>query len=731
MQRVKFVAHIRSLKEAFLRDLRSGGAKLQGKQTLTEAEHKAEEDLMKQVEEQWDIEEARLIAGHVELQERVKFFKFMHDEVKEELEKLTVAVDKSRWAITDKLKPKEEPPPKPNVRGSGMLGLGAQPKGFAKAGMALLSALRGAQDQAPSKRASNSAWNIVRRTSMGQARRGSFSLLLDSDEEDSELVASAKEISNLLGFQEPDDVYILKAAFAFRMRDQKVLAKYVEEGEKAEALALDREKFLKQRLKQQQEQEAMDKEQTELARQDSSDKDELQEASQQEEKELSPRAESPAALSDVSDQSPRLSTSTNKDKTRAAAPAPKSKWRRAKTAVTFTKVLDKKNSFHQESKEPESPTMPSSPSTPSSPSARASTSSGNANANATSSRSSVQPKAKVERNKDHKASFHLPTSPSSSPGKLGKAAHGVAAAVRLSKKLQAPQEDAGAAGPSTPVYSRQGSPTSTSEGKSDVDTEASGDKDQPESHQKDKPPPSPSQDHGEKVHHAEKGPHGEKKTSLSPSSGKEKRGSKAKKKQSVVPGRASNFMSSEPTSPSSAQGSADGDANEDSAGRESPPAPSADDHAASIAAIVRMPEDSEEEEPDIGEDVSDRLRSFLLLDISSQRMERQVHKRTQRLNELRLDLVGKDASPLNVERLRLLPGDGKTQYMARESLNQLKASWQDLLSRRRAAGKGDQPQKSDSPSKRGSVLNQWTRSRSEDEAYEETYAKLMAEIKAA
>lgn len=101
-QRQKFIDHIKSLKPKFLRDLRQGGAKKLKQDIETKLD---EETLMKQVEDSWDKEEARLCSGHLALEKRAEFFGTISDEVAEEVSKLQESIERSRWALEDKMAP--------------------------------------------------------------------------------------------------------------------------------------------------------------------------------------------------------------------------------------------------------------------------------------------------------------------------------------------------------------------------------------------------------------------------------------------------------------------------------------------------------------------------------------------------------------------------------------------------------------------------------------------------
>ncbi|CAJ1394165.1 unnamed protein product [Effrenium voratum] len=112
-QREKFVEHIRSLKFKFLKDLRTGGAKKMANQDINTKLD--EEVLMKQVEDMWDSEEAKLCEGHLALQHRAGFFEAIEGELTEEITKLQEAAERNRWAYEDKIEAakeeKEEPQP--------------------------------------------------------------------------------------------------------------------------------------------------------------------------------------------------------------------------------------------------------------------------------------------------------------------------------------------------------------------------------------------------------------------------------------------------------------------------------------------------------------------------------------------------------------------------------------------------------------------------------------------
>eukprot|EP00435_Cladocopium_sp_Y103_P071135 s185_g36.t2 len=100
-QREEFVRHIRSLKPKFLKDLRSGGARKMGNQDINAKLE--EEQMMKEVENAWDAEEARLLEGHEALHHRAGFFSVIAAELEEEFNKLEESVQRNRWAFQDKM----------------------------------------------------------------------------------------------------------------------------------------------------------------------------------------------------------------------------------------------------------------------------------------------------------------------------------------------------------------------------------------------------------------------------------------------------------------------------------------------------------------------------------------------------------------------------------------------------------------------------------------------------
>ncbi|CAL1167245.1 unnamed protein product [Cladocopium goreaui] len=214
-QREEFVRHIRSLKPKFLKDVRwgiasmeyaestkqrrlgrSGGARKMGNQDINAKLE--EEQMMKEVENAWDAEEARLLEGHEALHHRAGFFSVIAAELEEdrgdpehpmifkrEFNKLEEAVQKNRWAFEDKM---------------------------------ALEALHEEQE--------------------GEEERGDedFELNLPEDE------AEPAYVENFLAMEEDESLFLEKAIAAYRIHDEQVLASFIEEGIEVEKQALEERK---------------------------------------------------------------------------------------------------------------------------------------------------------------------------------------------------------------------------------------------------------------------------------------------------------------------------------------------------------------------------------------------------------------------------------------------------------------------------------------------------------
>ena len=116
--------------------------------------------------------------------------------------------------------------------------------------------------------------------------------------------------------------------------------------------------------------------------------------------------------------------------------------------------------------------------------------------------------------------------------------------------------------------------------------------------------------------------------------------------------------------------------------------------------------------------VSDHLQDFLKLDRKSTRLEAKVRESAERLSKMRFKLVGENASPLDLDRLKCLAGDERARALAQDSVTELREKWTEMLGRR--ASVEEPTLKEERSSKQDRHI--------EEDAFQETYAKLMAEI---
>lgn len=189
-QREKFIRHIRSMKPKFLKDLRSGGLKKLGNQDINAKLE--EEQMMKEVETAWDVEEAKLIEGHAALQHRAGFFGIIAAELQEEFNKLEEAVQKNRWAFEDKMQSLE----------------------------AVNEEAEEGQEQEQEQEHDDE----------------DVKLNLPEDE------AEPAYVENFLALEEDESLFVRNAIAAYRMHDEKVLAAFIEEGIEAEKSAIEQRK---------------------------------------------------------------------------------------------------------------------------------------------------------------------------------------------------------------------------------------------------------------------------------------------------------------------------------------------------------------------------------------------------------------------------------------------------------------------------------------------------------
>jgi len=182
-QREKFIRHIRSMKPKFLKDLRSGGLKKLGNQDINAKLE--EEQMMKEVETAWDVEEAKLIEGHAALQHRAGFFGVIAAELQEEFNKLEEAVQKNRWAFEDKMQSLE-------------------------------------------------AVNEEAEEEQEQEHKDDEDVKLNLPEDEAE----PAYVEEFLALEEDESLFVRKAIAAYRTHDEQVLSAFIEEGIEAEKSAI-------------------------------------------------------------------------------------------------------------------------------------------------------------------------------------------------------------------------------------------------------------------------------------------------------------------------------------------------------------------------------------------------------------------------------------------------------------------------------------------------------------
>lgn len=115
---------------------------------------------------------------------------------------------------------------------------------------------------------------------------------------------------------------------------------------------------------------------------------------------------------------------------------------------------------------------------------------------------------------------------------------------------------------------------------------------------------------------------------------------------------------------------------------------------------------------------SEHLQQFLKLDRKSSRLEAKVREATEQLSQMRSEVLGENASPLDLDRLEGLAGDEGARAMAQDSVTELRQKWTEVLSRT----SDEQPLEAESPKE--------DRLQTEEEAFQETFAKLMGELDA-
>eukprot|EP00930_Biecheleria_cincta_P021510 TRINITY_DN15928_c0_g1_i1.p1 TRINITY_DN15928_c0_g1~~TRINITY_DN15928_c0_g1_i1.p1 ORF type:complete len:1376 (-),score=381.59 TRINITY_DN15928_c0_g1_i1:232-4359(-) len=795
-QRAAFISHVKNLKEPFMKDLRAGGAKDPGDDE--EGVKQAEKALMEKVSKEWDEEVQRLCRGHLALDKRCGFFKQIIADVQDELEKVQVAVDKSRWAISDKIASLD------SAKQAGVGGAGhaeaskpdtpASSEQTAKAGRALLGAFRNAKQkkimqkenpdagskegEAPSAPAGiatgGSLFRLVRQQVGQAARRTSagMNFLMEDDEDEGEL-ASERDMKAFLAFTEPDDMYFNKAVLALRLQDQKVLQKYIQEGDQAEAeviaeeqraaaesvritaaslaahtlatqaatmcelaskaadsLALHASSALAgNALATHSDNSLAAKSLAEhatnslaasslaahagLAGAENPAEDDLPRAKQtdeDEDDEEGDRKSEKSSFSEVSLDSPI--ESTNKPQRSSA----KSKIRKVQKALTLlpaTSRLRRGTKFLAQG-------------------------SGEASGSAS--------EANTPRGTPLGGESLFPPLEPLKEGKRADPKNKRPAALNTSRA--APENEGMRSEPSTPrrassLRSIAGGLPSRSAPSSParprpalLNTKSASDlgRCSPSS-----PRASGASEGSQPATPSIKALKKARSPSADSGSSKEFRSGSPEKSKSASPqlqsspqpeklGADADPVDQAPQAAADAEGPGDSENHQDTAGGQKDVAPPED-----MQADQPSDEDADEDEDlDEFKDVSDGLRGILQLDQTSRRLERKIEKLSDRLTAMRKDLTGagKEVFPLDLDRLKLLEGDEKTHQLARESVRDLKLNWQEILRRRKAAGKGYHADthllQADQEHKARTTT--WSRPKTEEEAFQDTYNLLLGEI---
>ncbi|CAJ1338420.1 unnamed protein product [Effrenium voratum] len=121
---------------------------------------------------------------------------------------------------------------------------------------------------------------------------------------------------------------------------------------------------------------------------------------------------------------------------------------------------------------------------------------------------------------------------------------------------------------------------------------------------------------------------------------------------------------------------------------------------------------AEEHEP-LSVEGSEQMQSFLKMDYRTKRLEERVKEASQQLASARFELLGENASPLDLDRLKVFANDDRARSLAQDSVKELREKWQGMLERRRAS----QPMPVED-----------VRCRAEEDAFQETLRMLMAEV---
>lgn len=535
-QREEFVRHIRSLKPKFLKDLRSGGARKMGNQDINAKLE--EEQMMKEVENAWDAEEARLLEGHEALHHRAGFFSVIAAELEEEFNKLEESVQRNRWAFQDKM---------------------------------ALEALHEQEE--------------------GEEERGDedFELNLPEDE------AEPAYVENFLAMEEDESSFLEKAIAAYRIHDEQVLARFIEEGLEVEKQAVEERK-----------KEMEDKQ--------------------------------------------------------------------VKRDIYISLLRERRNSMAQAMVSPQDSMAEDSGSNPMSRTASKDTL---AEEESPSARGSSLLRSASD---GHRNKLSLP---SGSP--------------KPSRRVQ-----------TMPRLISQGSrPGSAQRGEASSRPSSASSRDS-------SPGPSEAGDVSKTT--SELGTSATLRGSLSSRRGSRELG----RANTSVDSRGSKSTERKKSKGKGGKKRLERNISAVSKSADKSHAHEPDDQGDETTPSNRpeAPEDTGASESDVDPQAqgSEHLQQFLKLDRKSSRLEAKVREATEQLSQMRSEVQGGNASPLDLDRLEGLAGDERARAMAQDSVTELRQKWTEVLSRT----SDEQPLEAESPKEE--------RLQTEEEAFQETYAKLMGEL---
>eukprot|EP00913_Durusdinium_trenchii_P024583 g23077.t1 len=91
------------------------------------------------------------------------------------------------------------------------------------------------------------------------------------------------------------------------------------------------------------------------------------------------------------------------------------------------------------------------------------------------------------------------------------------------------------------------------------------------------------------------------------------------------------------------------------------------------------PEEQDDSASDVDVQGSEQLQNFFKLDRQSTRLEAKVRESSRQLAQIRFELLGENASPLDLHRLKSLAGDDRARALAQDG--ELRQKWHEILQR--------------------------------------------------